>query len=278
MRKLTFLVAAVSVFAAIPFAGRLGPVGSALLLVALGVALALTASASLASYAIAFGAAGAFTFGVLAKVSPAVAGAALVGLAFAERTSRVKGNARVIHAGIALVGGALAGTMSAAFAAASPAVRGVSVVVAAVLAALPLLVDADDPVAYALDFAASSIKGASSDKLREGAELRRHADAELLDRATARHVSETWSSLLKLAEARVRMEQRKAGAASTHAAAVRAKVDERIAEHVAALGRAYTAADAAHAAELSLDDGALRKTEHAGESMEQVSKAIVEEI
>jgi hypothetical protein len=55
-------------------------------------------------------------------------------------------------------------------------------------------------------------------------------------------------------------------------------VDERIGEHLAALSRAYTAAGAAHAAELSMDDTALRDVESAGESLEQVSRAIVDEV
>ena len=62
------------------------------------------------------------------------------------------------------------------------------------------------------------------------------------------------------------------------AAAVMKRVDERIGDHVKALSRAYTAAGAARAAETSLDDAALRGTENAGESLEQVSRAIVEEL
>jgi hypothetical protein len=54
-------------------------------------------------------------------------------------------------------------------------------------------------------------------------------------------------------------------------------VDERIGEHVKALSRAYTAAGAAQAAEASLDDAALRGVEHAGESLEEVSRAIVDQ-
>jgi hypothetical protein len=53
-------------------------------------------------------------------------------------------------------------------------------------------------------------------------------------------------------------------------------VDTRIAEHVAALARAYTAVDAARAAELGLDDAALRNAEDIGESLEEVSRAIVD--
>lgn len=54
--------------------------------------------------------------------------------------------------------------------------------------------------------------------------------------------------------------------------------ESRIGDHVAALTRAYLAVDAARAAALSLDDGALRRTDAMGEDLEQVSRAIVEEM
>jgi hypothetical protein len=47
---------------------------------------------------------------------------------------------------------------------------------------------------------------------------------------------------------------------------------------VKALSRMYTAVDEARAAEASLDDGALRSIETSGESLEQMSRAIVEEV
>jgi hypothetical protein len=53
-------------------------------------------------------------------------------------------------------------------------------------------------------------------------------------------------------------------------------VDIRIAEHVAALSRALAATDAARAAALGLDDAALRSVESAGESLEHVSRALID--
>jgi hypothetical protein len=86
-------------------------------------------------------------------------------------------------------------------------------------------------------------------------------------------------ALLRLAEARVRLSRAAAAAAGRQGAAdpVRRRVDERIGEHVKALSRAYTAAGAAQAAEASLDDAALRGVEHAGESLEEVIRAIVDQ-
>jgi hypothetical protein len=115
--------------------------------------------------------------------------------------------------------------------------------------------------------------------LREAAELRRTVDEDLLDRKTARHAGGTWASLLRLAEARLRLARSPlARKESSPAEAVLKRVDERIADHVKALSRAYTAAGAAQAAEASLDDTALRSVENAGESLEQVSRAIVDEV
>lgn len=291
MRKIAFLAAAALAFGLAPTTAQLGPVPGALVLVGTAVLLAVAASGALASLAIAGGALGAFAGGLLAAVSPAAAGAAFASLCFAERSTRVRSKgARRLHIAVALGGGAVAGSLTTAFAASSLALRSVALVVATVLVALPLLIDADDPVAHALDSAAEEVEGQARAALQEGAELRRTIDEDLLDKKTAQKVRATWASLLRLAEARARLERtggtkRIAGKEGdgkkpgpSPAEAVMGKVDARIAEHVAALWRAYSAADAAQAAEMSLDDTALRGVETAGESMEAVSKAILEEV
>jgi hypothetical protein len=53
-------------------------------------------------------------------------------------------------------------------------------------------------------------------------------------------------------------------------------VDQRIAEHVAVLARAYSAVDAVSAARIGLDDTALKGTESIGESLDDVSRAMIE--
>ena len=282
MRKLAFLVAAGLCFGLAPFTPRLGPVVGSIALVALAVLLSLAASGAVASLAAAGGALGAFASGMLSSTSPAIAGAALAALCFGERTLRVRGgNARLLHVGAALGGGALAGTLTTSFALAPLPVRAVAVTVAAVLLALPLLVAADDPLAHALEGAASDLDGAASASLRQAAELRRTLDEELLEGDAARQVRATWTALLRLAEARLRL-SRASGrvlpdAGPSPAEVVRRRIDERIGDHVKALSRAYTAAGAAKAAAVSLDDAALRGTETAGESLEEVSRAIVEQ-
>ena len=289
MKKLAFVVAAVTLFAFAPIAERFGPVASSVALVWLGVLVAMLASGSASSLAVASGAMGAFGGGVLASVSPGAAGALFVAAAFAERTTRVRSRtARAVHVLLALVGGGFAGALSNAYTAAPLSVFVVAVVVAGVLAALPLLVDADDPVAHALEEAAQLVDEPAKRSLMDGAELRRNAAEVPLDRATAAKVKTTWSSLLRLAEARLRLErtrpralvriaeQAPSPAPASAADAVLAMVDQRIAEHVSVLARTYSAVDTVSAARVGLDDSALKNVESMGESLDEVSRALVE--
>jgi hypothetical protein len=287
MKKIAFIVAAASLFAFAPLAGRFGAVPSSIALVWMGVLLALFASAGTGSYSLSIGtgALGALANGVLAGASPLVAGAVLVGAAFAERTTRIRSrNGRAVHVLLALVGGAMAGSLSHAYSAAALPVLAVAAVVAAVLAALPLLVEADDPVAHALDGAADSVSGAAKAALTHGAELRRTSSEVPLDRATASRVKTTWQSLLKLAEARVRLEHTLARPplavegppAPSAADQVLKMLDQKLAEHVQVLAKAYTAVDAVTAARIGIDDSALKTVDSMGDSLEEVSRALVE--
>jgi len=275
MKRVLFLIAAACAFGAAPLIGRLGTVGASLALVAIGVALATAASGAVLALSVAGGAIGAFAATLLAPTWAPLASAALVGLAFAERTMRVRARAaRWTHLALAIAGGGVAGAVAASFAGSSIAVRAVAAIVGAVVVALPLLIDADDPLAHALDAAADVVAEPARAALHEGAALRRTSDDVVLDRPAMRQVKRTWRSLLRLAEARVRLERRKSQAASS--AAVVALVDDRIAQHVSALTRAFTAHDAARAAGVGLDDAALKDVQSVGETLETLSEAIVE--
>ena len=339
MKKLAFLVAAASLFAIAPIANRFGPLGSSVALVWLGVLLAVCASGTVSSMAIAGGALGAFGAGILSPVSPAAAGAVILAAAFAERTTRVRsGTARAVHVIVALVAGALGGSLATGFAAGSLPVTVVAVVVASVLAALPLLVEADDPLAHALERAAEVVSEPARSALVSGAELRRNAEEVPLDRPTQVRAAKTWAALLRLAEARVRLERsrpkvlvriaeqapppssapsvaqpsaiggdprypptvrepsqardpsaiggdprypprvREPSQARDRSAAdaVLGMVDQRIQEHVAVLAKAYTAVDTARAAAVGIDDAELRNIDTMGDSLEDVSRAMVE--
>lgn len=82
---------------------------------------------------------------------------------------------------------------------------------------------------------------------------------------------------MRLAEVRVRLERtRGVRPATSPADQVVEMVDQRIKDHVVALGRAYSAVDTAKAAEIGLDDAALRNVETMGDSLEDVSRAMVE--
>lgn len=290
MKKVAFIVAAASLFAFAPLAGRFGVVPSSLALVWMGVLLAIFATGSGSwSLTIGAGALGALANGVLAGISPAAAGAVLVGAAFAERTTRIRSRtARAVHVLLGLVGGALAGSLSHAYTGAAVPVLAIAAIVAAVLAALPLLVEADDPVAHALDVAADSVTGSVKTTLAQGAELRRTSAEVPLDRAVAARVKTTWQALLKLAEARVRLERSRpvipvlattnleGPPAPSAADQVLMMLDQKIAEHVQVLGKAIAAVDAVTAARIGIDDSALKTVESLGDNLEEVSRALVE--
>jgi hypothetical protein len=276
MRRLSFLVAASCAFGLAPLAGRLGAIAGSLAMVVLAIALAIAASGAINALTAGAGATGAFAATLVTSAWTPLAGAALVGLAFAERTTRVRGRrARLAHLGAALAGGAFAGAISSAFVDAQLAVRVVSVVVAAVIVAAPLLVDADDATAHALDAAAALVAEPARTALREGASLRRSAGDVPLDRAATRQVSKTWRSLMRLADARVRLERRLASAPPPPSAVV-AMVDGRIVAHVGALARTFTAVDAARAAHVGIDDSALRGVEDVGEGLETRNDAMAD--
>ena len=58
--------------------------------------------------------------------------------------------------------------------------------------------------------------------------------------------------------------------------AVIGMLDQKIAEHVTVLGRAYTAVDTVTAARIGLDDSALKTVESMGDNLEEQSRALVE--
>jgi hypothetical protein len=278
---LATVAAAAALFSLWPFLARAGTIPGALGSVVLAVGIAIAASGGPSALAVAQGAMGAFTAGVVSPGASILGGAVLVAAAYAERTMRVRGwVARGIHVGGALVAGAIAGGLTHAFAHAALPIHAVAVVVAAVLVALPHVLEADDLLSYELESISQDVDEPAKGALFAGADLRRNASDALLDRTTARTVRRTWRALSRLAEARSRVQRsRSARAAPSKLGATDAvltMLDTRIAEHVTALARAYAAVDTVRAAELGLDDAALRTAESAGEALEHVSRAIVD--
>jgi hypothetical protein len=286
-RKLGFLVAAAIVLGLGPVASKLGPVLGPAAWVALAILLSCMASGTVCALAVAAGAVGAFAAGLLETTSTALAGSCLLLFAFAERTMRVRASAaRAVHLGVAGLGGTLASALCSAYGSSSPPVLGVSVLVGSVLVALPLLIDADDPIAHALERTATLVRHPASRSLREGAALRRLGDDTVLDPEVRRGAGRTWQKLLKLAEARLRLEQicgaatrAKPSAEPANASAtevVLSMLDQAIADHVAALVRAYTAVDTARAAAIGLDNTAARGVDALGETLEDVTRALMD--
>jgi hypothetical protein len=277
MRALTLLSASALAYGFMPFAGRLGSVFGAVATVALGVLLALAASFGPNAVAVASGALGAFGSGVVANQAPALAGALLLVFAFSERTLRVRDkNSRIVHLLLAAGAGGVAGYLALHYAGSEILVRAVVVIVAAVLATAPLMIPADDALAHALDDLAGTVDAPAAAQLSAAAELRRSVDESLLDPASARDARRAWKSLLRLGRARSRLIGQRA--LNERAQAVVRRLDQRIADHVGSLTRMYTAADAASAAGVSLDDGALESVESAGETLDEVSKAMMEDV
>jgi hypothetical protein len=288
MRTSALLLASATLFGAWPLAARTFAIPGAVGFVALTVLFALAASGGASALSAGFGALGALAAGLVSPGPTVLGGAILVAGVSAERTLRVRGRgARAVHFALALVSGAIAGGLVASFGWSSLALCVVAVVVASVLAATPQLVEADDLTAHALEAIARDVDEPARRTLLTGADLRRHADDALLDRSTSRTVRGTWRALLRLAEARQRVQRARVvrtvpaprGSGDQVASpsdAVLAMLDVRLSEHVTALARAYVAVDTARAAELGLDDVALRTVETAGDALDTVSRAMID--
>ena len=147
------IVAAGTLFFFAPFANRFGAVPASVALVWMGVLLAVCASASMDSLSLSIGAGalGALGSGVL-EVDVARSGRRRARRGCVSQSGRracAQHLGRAVHVLLAVVGGALGGSLWLADSGATVPVMGVGAVVAAVLASLPLLVEADDPVAHA---------------------------------------------------------------------------------------------------------------------------------
>ena len=252
-----------------------GSVGT-LLPVALAVVFALAASGRTDGVSLALGAVAAFFGETGWLVAPAV-GALLLSIAFAERSPRVRDvRARAVHIGLAAVAGACGATLVSAYVGAPLTLRSVSVVLAAVLAVTPFLIEADDPRSVLLESAAGTPRRADVGALFApgpsscGAPTRSCSTARRPQTCASRG-----GPLEKLVVARMRL-QSGASPKSETAALVVSMVDKQIVDHIASLTRAHTAATTRGAAEIGLDDTALRGVHARGEALEEQSRAIVE--
>ena len=195
-----FGVAALAVFALWPWASRLGPAPSAGLLLALSLLLAVAASGEVNAVTTAAGALGGLSATALAPQWPALAGVALVGGAFLERTERVRrGGARALHLLLALGAGALVFVVEQRFATAALELRATALVVAVALAGLPLLLPAESAAVHLLSLAAERSRDGLRATLAEAASLRRLLGSRSPGLAERRG----WAHLLELVRQRV---------------------------------------------------------------------------
>jgi len=277
MLPVVLLVAAGGLWTSLPTAERLGPLVGTLLPILLCVALATAAAGRPTALATMVGALAAFVGSVAWTVLPALGGAMILGIAYAERGSRVRTlRARAVHVGLSVLGGAAAGALTAAYADGLVLYRGVAVVMSSVLSLMPLFIAADDPRVRLLEGAARRLGSPLETPLLEGVELLRCGDPSLLDRETSKNLKKSWTSLERLLEARLAMLGGPSPRKSETAAMVTAMLDRQITEHVATLTRAYAAVTTMGAAEVGIDDSAVREAHARGEALDEQSRAIVE--
>lgn len=278
--KLAFALAAASLFAFAFLAQELPPVVWSAGLVWMAVLIAVLASGHRNALGVATGAIGALVGGLLLDTMPFAFGAVVTLGAFAERTLRVtKGTPRALAVGLAVVGGGAAASVVAAHVSATLPVLLVALVVASVLAALPMLVPAEDALAHTLARLAPLAPEPARAAILEGATLRRTwADLDG-PRDAEKRVQPTWVAFLRLAEARVRLERTRAskdGAEDSAVATVAPALDERLREHVAVLAKTTLAVDAVRAASVTVDDAALAGAAQLGDALDAESRALVE--
>lgn len=224
--------------------------------------------------AVAAGALAALALVALGPSSVALGGGAFVLLASAPRALRIEGRRALgAHGALAFVGGALAATVGARYGAdASLAVRAASLVVAGLIAALPLAVTAEDPIAHALASVAAELTGDVSAALSRAAALRRRTvDGEVLRQLpeeTLARIDAGWKSLQRTAIRRAAL-----GAELAAGAAV---IDRRIAAHVDVLERIHAAASERLARTLGLEDPGLAAAKLEREGIEAEVRALAE--
>ncbi len=254
--------------------GGAGYLASLPLALAAAVAIAACIAASslvsgrASSLSIAAGALAAVALSALSPSNASAAAAIAMATIFLPRTIRARTDTMRGLAFIgSLVAGASAGAIAAHYAHAPDAVLAAAALVAALIAALPLLVPADDAVAWSLAQYARESGDSSKASLLKAVALRRRVDGDIEGLGATAHgrLKRAWSALEAAARARVL-----ARGASADV------LDQRITSHVDALERAYAAADERFARTAGLDDKALRNVNLEADSMAAEASALAE--
>lgn len=284
MRILPFFLLTAPMFLLPKLVGHTGHFLGMVVFLGLSVAIATAASGYRGSLPVAGGALAALACGLVnvqTSVSSlglhhsALACAVFFALVFGERTLRIRSNVgKGLHIGLALVGGLLGGFVVQMYLHESPLVFAIASSVAVAAAGLPLLVDADDPVAHHLTQLAAGAGEPAKAGLLRAAELRRAAREISFDTNTDKDVGTIFRALGRLGEARTKLQ----GSATSNQTAkgVLGMLDAKIAQSVAALEKTLTATLAVSAAEAAKDDGALANVEARGAGIEEATQLLAE--
>lgn len=199
-RKAFFWAVALLTFSLWSSTRGLPPLPAAGLQLSLSLLLAIAASGEASAIAIAAGAAGGLLSSVFLPLSPALAGAALLGGAFLERTLRVqRGRPRALHLLWAMGAGAAALQLIHGLRASAFEMQAVAFVMAAAMVSLPLLLKAEDSIAHLLALAAEQAHDELRTSLEQAASLRRWVSQRALRAAERR----SWEELAEQVRQRV---------------------------------------------------------------------------
>lgn len=268
MRFIGIVVALGLVLAGGAFLAPLPAVAAAVAAIVACVLASTLVAGRASALAIACGALAAVALHAVMPYSAGVSGSIVVALLFAARTVRGRSDTiRGIGLLTSLVSGAVAAAVVSHYADAAIGIRAAAVLVAGVLAALPLIVPTDDAVAWSLVNYAREVGDAPKATLLRAAALRRRVDGEIegLSGLAQRRLEKAWAALESTARARVL-----ARGASADV------LDQRIASHVDALERAYAAADERLARSAGLDDKALHNVRLEADALAAEASALAE--
>ncbi|MDP3275121.1 MAG: hypothetical protein Q8Q09_08005 [Deltaproteobacteria bacterium] len=200
--------------------------------------------------ALALGALGSLAYVTLASRSPELGGALFVLGAHGARV--IRGRTAALRGALALAsltGGAVAAILVARYAAHDLAVMTAATVIASLFAGASFVLPSDDALSFGLRGLAQESDEPGRSLLLRAVQLRRKigdSDSDLLPAHSTRQLEGAWTVLLTAARARATAQRSTAIA-----------LDRRIARHVDALERIYSAAEERSAHVAGMDNAAL---------------------
>jgi hypothetical protein len=264
-------------FAALPaLDAKASYVFHAVAIITLGVLVAAATSGSFTTLAVTGGALGAFFHDAVRGESTWLAGAGFAFLIYLERTLRMRSRGQKFAHGVtALIGGAFAGSVIAAYQSASPSLYGVALVVGTAFFSIPLVLDPDDAVARALERTALSLPAGPAGALREAAMLKRGASDVSFSDSSRETVAQALQSILKLGETRAQIAKSiglSLGDEGSHSVAL--ILDRKILSHVEVVKKAFAAEGNLSAIVRTRDSSAVESLAASSESLDEVRKAL----